>query len=171
MDAFISRRSFMVSASLLAAVGASASLGACSSGSGGSNASAPNQMFTWVSTESDRAQWQAFVDAVKETDPDFSLEFSGPSFNDYFTKVKTRMTESDAPGILTTQAARTKELATIMEPLDDLIAEYGVDISIYNKAGLPGVSRTVVDCVGQAALLLLTKSCSASLGVRYPSAE
>ena len=37
--------------------------------------------------------------------------------------------------------------------------------------GLPGVSRTVVDCVGQAALLLLTKSCSASLGVRYPSAE
>ena len=101
MDAFISRRSFMVSASLLAAVGASASLGACSSGSGGSNASAPNQMFTWVSTESDRAQWQAFVDAVKETDPDFSLEFSGPSFNDYFTKVKTRMTESDAPGILT----------------------------------------------------------------------
>ena len=38
-------------------------------------------------------------------------------------------------------------------------------------SGLPGVSRTVVDCVGQAALLLLTKSCSASLGVRYPSAE
>ena len=140
MDAFISRRSFMVSASLLAAVGASASLGACSSGSGGSNASAPNQMFTWVSTESDRAQWQAFVDAVKETDPDFSLEFSGPSFNDYFTKVKTRMTESDAPGILTTQAARTKELATIMEPLDDLIAEHGVDISIYNKAMIEGMT-------------------------------
>ena len=39
------------------------------------------------------------------------------------------------------------------------------------EGGLPGVSRTVVDCVGQAALLLLTKSCSASLGVRYPSAE
>ena len=37
--------------------------------------------------------------------------------------------------------------------------------------GLPGVSRTVVDCVGQAALLLLTKSCSASPCVRYPSAE
>ena len=41
----------------------------------------------------------------------------------------------------------------------------------FGLCGLPGVSRTVVDCVGQAALLLLTKSCSASLGVRYPSAE
>ena len=41
----------------------------------------------------------------------------------------------------------------------------------HGQDGLPGVSRTVVDCVGQAALLLLTKSCSASLGVRYPSAE
>ena len=44
-------------------------------------------------------------------------------------------------------------------------------ISHRQEIGLPGVSRTVVDCVGQAALLLLTKSCSASLGVRYPSAE
>ena len=42
---------------------------------------------------------------------------------------------------------------------------------VYQRLGLPGVSRTVVDCVGQAALLLLTKSCSASPCVRYPSAE
>ena len=53
-----------------------------------------------------------------------------------------------------------------------LVAASGVAACGSNKAsGLPGVSRTVVDCVGQAALLLLTKSCSASLGVRYPSAE
>ena len=45
------------------------------------------------------------------------------------------------------------------------------DSPLRSELGLPGVSRTVVDCVGQAALLLLTKSCSASLGVRYPSAE
>ena len=47
----------------------------------------------------------------------------------------------------------------------------GITSALASFIGLPGVSRTVVDCVGQAALLLLTKSCSASLGVRYPSAE
>ncbi|CAM2809764.1 ABC transporter substrate-binding protein [Actinomyces slackii] len=140
MDAFISRRSLMISASALAVLGAGASLSACSSGSTSSNAKAPNQMFAWVSSESDRAQWQAFVDAVKKSHPDFTLEFSGPSYNDYYAKAKTRMTEKDAPGILTTQAARTKELVSVMEPLDDLIAKHGVDVSIYNPAMIEGMT-------------------------------
>ena len=44
-------------------------------------------------------------------------------------------------------------------------------LTVVPSGGLLGVSRTVVDCVGQAALLLLTRSCSASPCVRYPSAE
>ncbi len=114
-------------------------MSSCSSGKS-KNDNAPTQMFTWVSSESDRAQWQAFVDAVKETDPDFKLDFSGPSYNDYFTKAKTRMTAADAPGILTTQAARTKELVGIMEPLDDLIKKHGVDTSVFNKAMIEGMT-------------------------------
>ncbi|WP_315582883.1 extracellular solute-binding protein [Actinomyces viscosus] len=135
--ASLSRRT-LISASLLSGAGA-ALLSSCSSGKS-KNDNAPTQMFTWVSSESDRAQWQAFVDAVKETDPDFKLDFSGPSYNDYFTKAKTRMTAADAPGILTTQAARTKELVGIMEPLDDLIKKHGVDTSVFNKAMIEGMT-------------------------------
>lgn len=131
------RRTF-ISASLLSGT-AAALLSACSSGKSKNN-NAPTQMFTWVSSESDRAQWQAFVDAVKETDSSFKLDFSGPSYNDYYTKAKTRMTAADAPGILTTQAARTKELVGIMEPLNDLIKKHGVDTSVFNKAMIEGMT-------------------------------
>ena len=59
------------------ALGATASAfallaGACGSGgtaSGGSGGDQVHQMYTWVSTENDRAQWQSFVDAAKEADP------------------------------------------------------------------------------------------------------
>lgn len=117
-------------------------LTACGGGSGGQSgeASHANEMFAWVSNENDRAQWQAFVDAAKEQDPNFALTFEGPSFNDYWTKVKTRMTESDAPCILTTQAARAQELQGILTPLDDLIKAEGVDISVYNKAMMEGMT-------------------------------
>lgn len=135
--ASFSRRT-LISASLLSGAGA-VLLSSCSSGKG-TNKQAPTQMFTWVSSESDRAQWQAFVDAVKETDPGFKLDFSGPSYNDYYTKAKTRMTAADAPGILTTQAARTKELVGIMEPLDDLIKKHGVDTSVFNSAMIEGMT-------------------------------
>lgn len=67
---------------------------------GGSSSNSANAMYTWISNESDRAQWQAFVDGVKESDPEFNLEMEGPSFQDYWTKVKTRMSASDAPCIL-----------------------------------------------------------------------
>ena len=54
------------------ALGATASAlallaGACASGGGstsGSGGDQVHQMYTWVSTENDRAQWQSFVDAA-----------------------------------------------------------------------------------------------------------
>lgn len=72
------------------ALGATASAlallaGACASGGGstsGSGGDQVHQMYTWVSTDNDRAQWQSFVDAAKEANPDFTLTFDGPSFND-----------------------------------------------------------------------------------------
>ncbi|MDO5094097.1 MAG: sugar ABC transporter substrate-binding protein, partial [Propionibacteriaceae bacterium] len=82
-------------------------LGACSGGTSDSKKSEQAQaMYTWVSSESDREQWETFVKGVQETDPDFKLTIDGPSFQDYWTKVKTRMSSSDAPCIITTQAAR-----------------------------------------------------------------
>ena len=55
------------------ALGATASafallVGACGSGStsssGGSGSDQVHQMYTWVSTDNDRAQWQSFIDAA-----------------------------------------------------------------------------------------------------------
>lgn len=104
-----------------------------SNGSGGTSAAA-SQMFTWVSNEGDRAQWQSFIDGAKQKDPNFTLTLEGPTFKEYWTKVKTRMAAPDAPCILTTQAARAQELEGILEPLDDLAKESGLDLTAYNPA-------------------------------------
>ncbi len=108
-----------------------AMLAACGGGDGGNSASS---MYTWISNASDRAQWEAFVTAAQQEDPEFDLRLEGPSFEDYWTTVHTRMGAADAPCILTTQAARAQELDDILMPLDDLAAEHGLDISMYNDA-------------------------------------
>ncbi|MBK7820248.1 MAG: sugar ABC transporter substrate-binding protein [Tessaracoccus sp.] len=97
-------------------------------------------MFTWISSEGDRAQWQSFIDGAKETDPNFDLTLDGPSFQEYWTKVKTRMNSADAPCILTTQAARAQELKDILIPLDDLAKEAGLDLSKYNAGMIEGMT-------------------------------
>ena len=131
------------------ALGATASAfallaGACGSGStssgGGASSDQVHQMYTWVSTDNDRAQWQSFVDAAKEKDPNFTLTFDGPAFNDYWTKVKTRMVASDAPCILTTQAARAQELSGLLEPLDSYMEAAGIKASDYNAAMMQGMT-------------------------------
>lgn len=115
-------------------------LSACGGGTTGDGADHSAEMFTWVSTENDRAQWQAFADAAKEANPDFKLTFDGPAFNDYWTKVKTRMVDPDAPCILTTQAARAQELKGILAPLDEYIKANNVDTSMYNEAMMKGMT-------------------------------
>lgn len=110
---------------------------------GGALSASPSrvtQLYAWVSTENDRAQWQAFVDAAQEANPDFTLTFDGPSFNDYFTKIKTRMMADDAPCLVTTQAARAQELSGILDPLDELIAANNMDVSMYNDAMMEGMT-------------------------------
>lgn len=123
----------------LSACGGGGGGGTAASTGGGGSAQA-NQMFTWVSNANDSAQWQAFADAAKKKDPTFNLTFTGPAFNDYWTKVKTRMSAADAPCLLTTQAARAQELKGVLTPLGDLIKENKVDTSIYNAAMLKGMT-------------------------------
>ncbi len=126
---------------LVSATAMAFGLAACGGGGEtGAGADHSAEMFTWVSTANDRAQWQAFVDAAKEKNPEFNLTFDGPAFNDYWTKVKTRMTESDAPCILTTQAARAQELKGILAPLDEYIKANNLDVSQYNKAMMEGMT-------------------------------
>lgn len=98
------RRATAIAASATLALG----LAACGgdSGNGGDAGDRPNQMYTWVSNQSDREQWETFIAGVQETEPEFNLTLDGPSCQEYWTLVKTRMSASDAPCIITTQAAR-----------------------------------------------------------------
>ncbi|MGO2755626.1 ABC transporter substrate-binding protein [Brachybacterium alimentarium] len=124
---------------VLAGLGAMASLAAVT-GCGGNSSDPSTTLYTWISNENDRAQWQAFIDAAKEADPEFDLTLDGPSFSDYWTKVKTRMSSRDAPSLLTTQAARAQELDALLTPLEDLAQGAGVDLSQFNDAMIDGMT-------------------------------
>ncbi|MHA6523007.1 ABC transporter substrate-binding protein [Tessaracoccus sp. G1721] len=159
----------------LALIGASAlALSACGGGDAGGDTSAQtNAMYAWISNENDRAQWQAFVDAAKEKDPDFNLTLEGPTFADYWTKVKTRMSANDAPCIMTTQAARAQELESLLEPLDDLATKHGLDLGQYNQAMMEGmtVDGTVraIPYDAEPNVLFYNKTAFAEAGLDEPT--
>ena len=116
-------------------------LTACSGGGGGGGSSDGTlDLYTWVSSESDRAQWESFVSEAQKQDPDLDISIDGPSFADYWTKVKTRLSGSNPPCLLTTQAARAQELQGLLKPLDDLIAENDFDTSEIDASMLEGMT-------------------------------
>ncbi|MDO5067728.1 MAG: sugar ABC transporter substrate-binding protein [Propionibacteriaceae bacterium] len=123
-----------------AAVAAALALGLGACGGKADSGAQANQMYTWVSNDSDREQWETFVKGVQQSESGFTLEIEGPTFADYWTKVKTRMNSSDAPCIITTQAARAQELGSLLSPLDDLAKEAGVDLTKYNPAMMEGLT-------------------------------
>ena len=156
-------------------------LAACGGGSGGSGGSGnagdrPNQMYTWVSNQSDREQWETFIAGVHEQgDKDFKITLDGPSFQEYWTLVKTRMAASDAPCIITTQAARAQELGSLLAPLDDLAKEAGLDLGQYNEAMMQGltVDGTVraIPYDAEPMLLFYNKALFQAAGLEMPGAD
>ena len=149
-------------------------LGACSGGSKDKSAQA-GKMYTWVSNESDRAQWETFVKGVQETDSNFKLDIEGPSFQDYWTKIKTRMSSADAPCIVTTQAARAQELGELLTPLDDLAKEAGLDLTRYNQAMMQGMTVDgkvrAIPSDAEPLLLFYNKTMFAQAGLKEPGVD
>ena len=149
-------------------------LGACSGGSKDKSAQA-GKMYTWVSNESDRAQWETFVKGVQESDPNFKLDIEGPSFQDYWTKIKTRMSSSDAPCIVTTQAARAQELGDLLAPLDDLAKEAGLDLAKYNQAMMTGMTVDgkvrAIPYDAEPMVLFYNKTMFAQAGLKEPGTD
>ncbi len=131
-----------ISAGLLAGVLALSLAAFGQNGEGSAESSErASQMYTWVSNESDREQWETFIAGVKEfDDPEFELSLEGPSFQEYWTLVRTRMSASDAPCIMTTQAARAQELSQLLAPLDELAENAGLDLTMYNEAMMQGMT-------------------------------
>lgn len=113
---------------------------ASSSGGGGGDAGGPLVLYTWAASEGDQAQWADFISGAKAEDPDLDISVEGPSFSDYWTKVKTRLSGGNPPCLLTTQAARAQELGDLLMPLDDLIEEAGFDTDEIDASMLAGMT-------------------------------
>lgn len=115
-------------------------LAGCAGGSGGGATDGPLSLYTWVSSESDSQQWEDFIAGAQEEDPALDITIEGPSFSDYWTKVKTRLSGDNPPCLLTTQAARAQELEGVLMPLDDLIQENDFDTSAIDESMLQGMT-------------------------------
>jgi multiple sugar transport system substrate-binding protein len=125
----------------VALAGAMTLLAGCAGGGGASATSDSTlAMYTWVSSQSDRDQWESFVSLAQKEDPDLKITIDGPSFADYWTKVKTTLSGSNPPCILTTQAARAQELEGLLMPLDDLIKKNKIDTSVFDESMLKGMT-------------------------------
>jgi multiple sugar transport system substrate-binding protein len=111
-----------------------------SAGGSGGDAGGPHVLYTWAASEGDQAQWADFIDGAKAEDPDLDITVEGPSFADYWTKVKTRLSGSNPPCLLTTQAARAQELGDLLMPLDDLIEKSSFDIDDIDASMLSGMT-------------------------------
>jgi multiple sugar transport system substrate-binding protein len=157
-------------------------LASCSSGggsssggsnSGGGDSAQASAMYTWLSNDSDREQWQAFVTAAQQKDPEFDLSMEGPAFPDYWTTVRTRMNASDAPCIMTTQAARTQELSELLMPLDDLAKAADVDLGQYNEAMMSAMtvdgSVRAIPYDAEPVVLYYNKDLFAAAGIPEPT--
>lgn len=145
------------------------------SSTAGSSAQRANALYTWISNDNDRAQWQSFIDAARASDAEFTLTMDGPAFNDYWTKVKTRVSASDSPCLLTTQAARAQELESLLEPLDELAKKHGLDLSQYNEAMMEGmrVDGTVraIPYDAEPNVLYYNKKAFADAGLAEPGLD
>jgi multiple sugar transport system substrate-binding protein len=145
--------------------------GAAASGPGAS--SAASAIYTWISNENDRSQWQSFIDAAKKTDPGFNLTLEGPSFPDYWTKVKTREASPGAPCIITTQGARAQELKDLLAPLDDLAKKNNIDPSKYNQAMIQGMTvdgkLRAIPYDAAPFVLYYNKDLFQAAGLKYPT--
>ena len=142
MNAIPSRRAKRLVLTGVAGLTAITLAGCASGGSGGGSGEAggPLVLYTWAASEGDQAQWADFISGAQAEDPDLDISVEGPSFSDYWTKVKTRLNGANPPCLLTTQAARAQELGDLLMPLDDLIEKSGFDIDNIDASMLSGMT-------------------------------
>src|SRR5699024_3872627 len=131
-------------ATVTTAVALSASLTACSgtedTGTPGVQEDGTLSMYTWLGGDSDQEQWQAYIDAGAEVDPDLSVTFSGPPIGDFYTKRPTVLSGSDAPCIVTLQNGQVDPYVSALEPLGPLAEAAQVDLDAYDHAMIEQLS-------------------------------
>jgi multiple sugar transport system substrate-binding protein len=96
-------------------------------------------LYTWAAGDTSH-QWPNFVAAAEAQRPGLKIRITGPSFTDYWTKVKLQVASGDVPCLLTTQSARAQELSRIFMPLDGLMRENHVAAGDFNGSMMSGMT-------------------------------
>jgi multiple sugar transport system substrate-binding protein len=133
------------------------------------------QMFTWVGSPDEEAQWQSYVDGAKLADENVDVAFSGPAIGSYYTKLTTQLRGSSAPCIVTMQNGRIDRFASALEPLDELAADAGVDIADYDSSMIAqlsdGGSVYALPYDAEPMVVYYNKSLFAAAGVAEPGTD
>jgi multiple sugar transport system substrate-binding protein len=120
----------------------------------------------------------AFLDAIKqgfeEAYPDVSLEMTEVPEDGFVTKVDTALVAQQPPDVAFVYEPRWMKAGAVL-PLDDTIAEYGINTEDMNQVAL---SECLLDdqlyCLGSltgSVVLLYNKDLFDEAGIEYPSAE
>jgi ABC-type glycerol-3-phosphate transport system substrate-binding protein len=94
----------------------------------------------WVGSDAEKAAWQHVADMVTAKYPDIKIELQTASWPDYWTKLPTLAASGQLPDIVSLQSLRAPGFASLMTPLDDMIARDKFDIGAFDKSIIGGLS-------------------------------
>lgn len=138
------RRSLAVATAVVIAGGLTAGCGGDGQESpGGSKAGNGAVTLTWsmwASGTEDRNAWQKVADQVTQKNPNIKITLETSPFNDYFTKLGTRLAGGSAACIVSMQSLRTGGYVSGMLPLDDLIKKNGLDTADFDSSIMAGLA-------------------------------
>ncbi len=126
--------------SALAACGNNDGSGGAGGGGTDDSGNTTVQWSMWSGGTAEKDAWQAAADAVHAADPKITVQLETSSFDDYFTKMGTRIASGSAPCIVSLQSLRLGTLQAGLLPLDDLIKSSGLDESDFVPASLQGLA-------------------------------
>lgn len=138
------RRSLAIATAVVIAGGLAAGCGGDGQESaGGAKASDGAVTLTWsmwASGTEDRNAWQKVADQVTQKYPNIKITLETSPFNDYFTKLGTRLAGGSAACIVSMQSLRTGGYVSGMRPLDDLIKKNNLDVADFDSSIMAGLA-------------------------------
>lgn len=139
------RRSLAVVVAVVIAGGSTAGCGdnggqQSSGGSKASNGAVTLTWSMWASGTEDRDAWQKVADEVTKKYPNIKITLETSPFNDYFTKLGTRLAGGSAPCIVSMQSLRTGGYVNGMLPLDELIKKNSLDTGDFDTSIMAGLA-------------------------------
>ncbi len=124
----------------LAACGSNDGSGSAGGGGTDSSGNTTLEWSMWSGGTAEKQAWQDAADAVNAADPKITVKLETSSFDDYFTKMGTRIASGSAPCIVSLQSLRLGVLKDGLLPLDDLIQSTNFDTSDVVPAAVEGLA-------------------------------